>query len=415
MKTAGDENRATQVLGKPGLAWLVASVRRRLERGGGTEGRLAFPGEISSMERDALGRILGRRIPSDARSFALGELETVLVQAGLSSLRSAVELLVGPIRNRREERRDALASWKEIFTSARTSLQENDALLFWLEKLERTGILRRLARGDMALARSLLASATTISSSLPAQGITLAELAASSTGDSHALDYGSALGALVMRAAAEVSGCSHGWQDSEARRSLWESVGVFCDDLSASVLTLNLRAGSGSLSGSTLSSHAAQGEPCRLTLRELVRHPPDFNGLYQDQTIFVCENPAVLSYMADRFGPRTAPLLCLEGKPRTPAARVLRQLSASGARLNYHGDFDWEGIRIANFIMKNFGATPWRMSAADYAAVGADGPKLTGSLVSALWDTDLAHTMSAIGRAVHEESVLETLAGDVKS
>jgi uncharacterized protein (TIGR02679 family) len=123
----------------------------------------------------------------------------------------------------------------------------------------------------------------------------------------------------------------------------------------------------------------------------------------------VCENPTVLAAAADRLGSRSIPMVCIEGKPRTPAARLLRSLTATGAQLRYHGDFDWEGIRIANFMMRRLGVIPWRMDRVDYEAASDTGIPLSGTKVTADWDPGLAPRMSALGKTVHEEAVLDSL------
>jgi hypothetical protein len=34
----------------------------------------------------------------------------------------------------------------------------------------------------------------------------------------------------------------------------------------------------------------------------------------------------------------------------------------------YYGDFDWPGLRVGNYVMREFGAEPWRFGVADYIA-----------------------------------------------
>lgn len=97
--------------------------------------------------------------------------------------------------------------------------------------------------------------------------------------------------------------------------------------------------------------------------------------------MFVCENASVVSLAADRLGARCAPLVCTDGMPAAAQRAVLAQRSAAGARLRYHGDFDWPGVAIGNFVMRSFGAQPWRFDAGDYAATR--GRRLDGAPVMA--------------------------------
>jgi uncharacterized protein (TIGR02679 family) len=57
--------------------------------------------------------------------------------------------------------------------------------------------------------------------------------------------------------------------------------------------------------------------------------------------------------------------------PSAAPQTLLAQLAAAGARLRYHGDFDWAGLVIGNFVVREFGAEPWRFGEADYLAASA--------------------------------------------
>jgi uncharacterized protein (TIGR02679 family) len=96
---------------------------------------------------------------------------------------------------------------------------------------------------------------------------------------------------------------------------------------------------------------------------------------------------------------------------RQPTLVVLDVLAAlTGARLRYHGDFDWPGIAIANRLVAEAGVEPWRMGAAEYVdAVGSGGLPLTGAPVEPSWDPELGAAMRHHGVAVHEEAVLADL------
>lgn len=78
----------------------------------------------------------------------------------------------------------------------------------------------------------------------------------------------------------------------------------------------------------------------------------------------------------------------------------------------YHGDFDPAGLVIARRAMTEGGAILWRYGASDYLAA----PKsvlFEGSPGPTPWDSDLANTMQANGRLVHEEAVFDSLAEDL--
>lgn len=128
--------------------------------------------------------------------------------------------------------------------------------------------------------------------------------------------------------------------------------------------------------------------------------------------VFVCENPNIVAIAADRLGAECAPLVCTDGMPAAAQRTLLHQLADAGARLRYHGDFDWPGIQIGNFIVRLFGATPWRFMAEDYSP--AAGRPLHGEPIEASWDVALTAKMRRIGRALDEEAIAETLLLDLR-
>jgi uncharacterized protein (TIGR02679 family) len=102
--------------------------------------------------------------------------------------------------------------------------------------------------------------------------------------------------------------------------------------------------------------------------------------------------------------------------PAAAQRTLLAQLAKAGARLHYHGDFDWPGIRIGNIVTRDFGARPWRFGAADYAAAAgvASGEVLAGAPAAASWDAALAPAMAQRGLAIPEEGVAAALLPDLQ-
>ena len=74
---------------------------------------------------------------------------------------------------------------------------------------------------------------------------------------------------------------------------------------------------------------------------------------------FVLENPAVFSALADRWrrerGKGAPPLVCTNGQVNLATIVLLELLSKSGAILYYSGDFDPEGLLIADRLKARFG------------------------------------------------------------
>jgi uncharacterized protein (TIGR02679 family) len=272
-------------------------------------------------------------------------------------------------------------------------------------------MVKRLSGSDAQYAQALLAQAGRVLTRLPGGGISLAQLAADVLGDSHGLDHGRAVATIVLRACAADPSIdaivAAGLQDAdESFRERWARLGVTVNELALPALCLNLLALSGDL------AHPP-GEPLHLSLRRLLRRPPAW--ALASREVFVCENPNIVAIAADRLGPACAPLICTDGMPAAAQQTLLAQLAAAGARLRYHGDFDWAGLVIGNFVMREFGADPWRFGKEDYLAAPVEhGIALRdGTSVLAQWDPGLAAAMAARGVVVHEEGVAEMLMMDL--
>lgn len=97
---------------------------------------------------------------------------------------------------------------------------------------------------------------------------------------------------------------------------------------------------------------------------------------------------------------------------------LLKQLSDTGAKLLYHGDFDWAGIHIANNVMKLCRCTPWRFGSEHYLQALETAPPKDRDLeetdIAASWDQALTKAMRSHGMAIAEEAVASLLVNDLR-
>lgn len=410
-------NELLAYLRRPELSRLFSAARERRERLGRIGGRVLVSGATPG-ERQAVAELFGLpTLPADPIRVDLARLDRVLRESRFGmGLEAALTLLDGPLRDLSAERAETRHRWDALWAEAarHPAVRRNPRLERWLAELRRDGVLRRLTgRGDPA---RLLAGALAVLDQLGGLdrgAARLQVLASRALGSSHALDAGRPAATLVLRALAVLADRPYPASAAD-RRELWESAGVVSDELSCDVLAVGLVPSGGSHLGSALRALAAAGEPVRLTLRQLSSaHSLVFStGL----TVRICENPVVVAAAADRWGPAISPLVCAGGQPSQAVRRLLADLAAQGARLLYHGDFDWPGLRIAGGLLQSLPLEPWRFGAADYRRAlkaGAEGPPLSGEPVSAAWDADLPAAMAAAGVAVEEEAVLEELISDL--
>jgi uncharacterized protein (TIGR02679 family) len=398
----------------PEYARLLAAARRSLERtGGDLTGTISISGP-SDAERRAIIGLTGQYRDSRAAqaTVRLTDLDRAVRETTGRGLPELLAMLGGPLRNRPAER-STLAAARDAAVAAAQSSVLHDACDWyrdWLAEIVADGTLTKLiGQGEQArlgqAVRALEHLARRVGGPVP-----LPALAADVTGDTKALNQGTVLSTLVLRALAIKTGLGRP-RGAEERRGLWEAADVVVDDLASRVLVLNMPAEGPGLA-EWLAGAARLGVPFYVTLHQLMTLPPKIPATL----VRICENPAVLRRAAAELGARSAPLMCTEGRPSTAFHQLAAAVCRGGGRLRYHGDFDWPGLAIANSVMRRHGAGPWRMRAADYlAGAGADEEhlRLTGTPQPTPWDPQLGEVMAATGRVLYEESVADVLITDL--
>ncbi len=413
--------RLQRLLGDDRLAALRKRLRRHYERAPLDKGvGVIRISKLAPDEHAALASMLGRpQRLSSSMQVDTRVMDDALRRSGISpSLRHALEQIDGPIVHLATARARLELLWSDVVSGCR-----HPRLIRLLQTAAGPSLLKRLARGRPTTAAQLCRRAETVLQHLPAKGMTRSQLAANALGDAHALDNGQATATLTLAAWRVAEQPSSG-QDrygleapadetrgmrGERIRDIWAGAGILVNELARPALFLNLP---------TL--HAENcghppGEPAYLSLRTFLRSPPKWDVANRD--IFVCENPNLVAIAADHWGRYCAPMVCVDGMPGASQRYLLSQLTGAGARLFYHGDFDWPGIRIGNHVMRMHGAQPWRYSATDYMGgismpSGHEHP-LAGKAVGACWDDKLSAEMQRHGKAIAEEAVAETLLSDL--
>lgn len=409
--------RLVRLLGGGELARLRQRLRRHFGRHGGRLSGSLQLSNLTPIEQEALALLMGRP-PRSARSMRIHieQLDSSMRAAGLAdSLRAALEMLDGPIEDRAALRQARLLRWAQVIGAKRW----HPVLRLLLQTPTAAASLKRLARGDHSVAERLLEQASRVMQRLPGEGITRAQLAAETLGNAHALDKGYPTASIILSAlrqerrpddaSATEEQNSVTVKAPERARETWARVGVLVNELARPALCLNLPLPSPTLIG------ISPGEPQYLSLRTLLRTPPDWH--LKSARIYVCENPNIVAIAADQLGSRCAPLVCTEGMPAAAQRTLLTQLSEARAQLLYHGDFDWPGVRIANFVMRTWPAQPWRFRADDYEQAVSRAPHTSHNLSdvpgAASWDESLTSAMQNRGLAIAEEAVVAELLEDL--
>ena len=398
----------------PEFRRLLERARRSLERTGGELSGWVSLSHPDDAERKAIIGITGqyRDTRTTRITVRLADLDHAVRETTGRGLPELLTDMAGPLRDRPAERSALAGARDAVVRAAEASSLHASCGWYrdWLTEITRDGSLTKLIRageqarlGQAVRVLEYLAGRAGVPVLLPA-------LAADVTGDTKALNHGTMLSTLVLRALASKTGTGRPGTAGE-RRELWEAGDVVVDDLASRVLVLNMPAEGHGLA-EWLTGAARLGVPFYVTLHQLMTLPLTVRGTL----VHACENPAVLRRAAAELGAGSAPLICTEGRPSAAFHQLADAVVNGGGELRYHGDFDWPGLAIASSVMRRHGARPWRMSAADYlAGVRADAEhlQLTGTPQPTPWDPELGELMAATGYVLYEESVTDALISDL--
>ncbi len=400
-----------------GRLWDV--VAARLQRNGLRPTGSVRLDAVSHDERRALAGLLGRHVDAgtDAVTIDLQRLDERLRRARRTGLVDEAARLRGPLVDRVAVRSaraaEDLALWSAVRDQVTTSsLQRKPWIEAWLGAI-RPVVLRAPTDARRALTETAIRCIDAVLAAGPGPHART-ELASSLAGSAHALDDGRRLSVLVLRALALAWAVAY--PDTPAqRRELWRSCGVLCDEISTTVLCAGLRPLGDDAAATLVRARADHSWATHLTMRDL-------DALRWDRpatVVSVCENPRVVERAID-VG-IDAPIVCTLGNPTVVTHRLLTALATAGAELRYHGDFDWPGLAIANRVLGEAHAAPWRFSADDYrqaiahaGALAVELPELGDRAVIASWDRTLTDIMIEVSRAVHEELVIDLLVADLR-
>ncbi|MFI6089556.1 TIGR02679 domain-containing protein [Streptomyces sp. NPDC051218] len=350
-----------------GPAKVIAEVRRRLEARGAVSGEINVP--LSDGERREIGRLLGLKWVTSGKNVTVAALEKALVARSTTLLLLAQSL--GSLDDHRADRaRKAAARQGELDAagSALVGAGVPEHVAQWFIKLRRRP---KPGTGKLLSHMKQVASVWTQLPEAEDQPLSLAVFAARTTEDPHALDKDTDLGralALLITAvtlhqaepAADLAAriVPGAITASETWRSLWESRGIVCDQVSSVVLCLNLPLVGRAPAATLATAGASCGEPIWLTHRSLTGEWAPQAGL---RAVYVCENPAVVEAAADRYGADCAPVVCTYGWPSSAALTLLQGLERAGVRLLIRADDDAAGQKItAKLLTHTPDAGMWR-------------------------------------------------------
>lgn len=206
--------------------------------------------------------------------------------------------------------------------------------------------------------------------------------------------------------------------NAEERAELYYKAGVLIDEVSNYVLSSGLRGYTSEGLHQGWEGFNQTGEPLVITLTNL----SSLQKVISPQgKVYVLENPGVFAALRDKVQDKRLPLICTYGQIKIAALVLLDMLAREGTSIYYSGDFDPEGLLIADRLSTRFGdkLKLWRYTPEDYhAAMSAQ--VITGSRLKQLdklKNEELLMVAEQIKQnclAGYQELLLEKLLADVE-
>jgi uncharacterized protein (TIGR02679 family) len=244
-------------------------------------------------------------------------------------------------------------------------------------------------------------------------------------GNPHGLDIDAETGRLFLRALAYLAGYADtGSLSMVVKNELLYDQHILREDILNFATAYGLRAWS--VDGEEIlywREAAIVRAPLNVPLREIVR-VGQFASCRKTAgalRVFIVENAGVFSTLLDSLQAEDGlcvPLLCLHGQLKTASWALLDRLAASGAALFYSGDFDPEGLLMADKILQRYpGAQAWHFTEEEYGSSKVVIPDSRLKKLEQVISPALAPLVSALRQrrqAFYQESLVSRLWQDLQ-
>jgi uncharacterized protein (TIGR02679 family) len=181
--------------------------------------------------------------------------------------------------------------------------------------------------------------------------VRLALFASQITKDPHAFDMNRDSGRLLLYALASYYQLDYP-KNAQAQMELLYRAGLIYDEVSNYTIGRGIRAFVGDKIHLGWAGFAEAGEPLHISLWNISKI--DRVSCFKKR-IFVFENPTVFSEIAGILEDRPGSLICSTGNVKVATLLLLDKIVQGGGEIYYSGDFDPEGLIIADKLKKRYG------------------------------------------------------------
>lgn len=427
----------------PALERLLDLFREKYYSLGRIGGRVRLE-SLKDEDRESLGGLLGREIGQENEvSVSAKEMEKALNQTRFASI-SLQDLVFafagGSVLSSREEK-ERYEAEKELFFAELARGCDFTAGRKWLEHIRQKGAgsrsIHQAYDKDRDNLRRQLLQVLQALQEVPCAYERLPVFAARITGDPHGFDLDTERGKLLLAALqflawgrAEKAEKAYAGDLSYAEKGeLLADFGIIRDDILNFVPCTGLLAYEKERKTPLLTWEHACAEHLvfNVPLRELTRLSavePFLQAAMPrgGKVVFVVENAGVFSAILDRFvGRPHPPLVCTHGRFNLASLMLLDLLAQGGCRIFYSGDYDPEGLQMAQQLLQRFDGSvlPWRYTPGDYRKSLPRKPLKPAALqkLNSIAEASLLPVKEAIlaeGQAGYQEHIISTLVEDIE-
>lgn len=314
-------------------------------------------GSISEHEAQQLSLFLRKKIRSnDDVIVSFAQLEKSWLDSKFEKIPLCDFLLClhdGDLLSNKHIKQQKADLQKEIFDKLLKRYKSLEAQT-WLHKLLDNSI--RLPRKDMYINEILLDTVAKALDSLPKEYTKLPIFSNKVTGNPHSLDQNREVGSLFIKTLSHLSNKTI--NTVEERDQLLSDYKLFRDDLLNFVTVFGITAYSEGKEQIYWRMAAENYSVLNIPLREILRYDKmlPVNLTTDKFPVYIVENSGVYSSILDVLLNKKiqVPFLCLHGQLKAASWLILEILHKSGAIFYYSGDYDPEGLLIAQQIKQRY-------------------------------------------------------------
>lgn len=403
-------------------------MRKKWKNYGRIAGRIVLA-DPSTEEKMALEGLFAKEFLDNPIRFSMAEFDKILNQTrfqgvGLEELLDAYfdEKLVTNKQEKREKQKNKKEFFQKILHWAIEAYGEKSDCVRWLEVVIRDKkygchfIQREYEKDANYIFCQVQKVCHAIGFVAKNRGVRLAVLGAKITKNPHEYDKNTVCGKLLIQAFS----CLNGGMPSKTAEeilTLYYVAGIKPDDISSFTVAYGIHLYTKEGEHPAYKGFIEKGESYMLTLSNLGRIE---RAKIREKKVYVIENQMVFSHLCERLNGREFALVCTSGQLKTASLILLDMLIKEEYTIYYSGDFDPEGMEIAQKVLDRGGkfSKPWRMSKRDYEKCLSEEEiseermhRLDKISLSSLQEIKLF--MQEVKRAGYQERVIDEMLGDI--